>query len=124
MKPVLVNWTEFFMDSPIGGEQGLVEVLYFENLQMDPVSGMWKKLWSEIGEWTWLGELEDDLVGIFGMATRMGRWLGVLLEIIRWALWGVRGSDLMVKPGDFGHCRGDALRKCCHLALQLDEEGV
>ena len=34
------------------------------------------------------------------------------------------GGDLMVKPGSLSHCRGDALRKCCHLALQVDEEGV
>ena len=51
MKPVLVNWTEFFMESPIGGEQGVAEVFSFENFHMDPVSGMWKKLWSDIGEW-------------------------------------------------------------------------
>ena len=86
MKPVLVNWTEFFMESPIGGEQGLAEVFSFEKFQMDPVSGMWKKLWSEIGEWTWLGELEDDLVGIFGMAMRMGRRWGVFWETI---LYGI-----------------------------------
>ena len=29
-----------------------------------------------------------------------------------------------MKPGDFGHCLGDALRKCHHHALQEDEEGV
>ena len=33
-------------------------------------------------------------------------------------------GDLMVKPGNFCHSRGDAVRKCCHLTLQLDEEGV
>ena len=35
---------------------------------------------------------------------------------------GAGGGDLMVKPGDFCHCRGGALRKCFHLALRVDEE--
>ena len=30
----------------------------------------------------------------------------------------------MAKPGNFGHCRGGALHKCHHLALQVDEEGA
>ena len=29
-----------------------------------------------------------------------------------------------MKPGDFGHCQGDTLYKCCHQALQVDKEGV
>ena len=36
---------------------------------------------------------------------------------------GEGGNNLMLKPGDFGHCRGDALRKCHHLDLQVDGEG-
>ena len=31
---------------------------------------------------------------------------------------------MMAKPGNFGNCRGDTLRKCRHLALQVDEEDV
>ena len=34
------------------------------------------------------------------------------------------GGNSMVKPGDFCHFQGDALRKCCFLALQVDEEGA
>ena len=34
------------------------------------------------------------------------------------------GGNLMVKPGNFGHCQGDALRKFHPLDLQVDEEGV
>ena len=30
----------------------------------------------------------------------------------------------MVKPRNFCHLRGNALRKCRHLALQIDVEGV
>ena len=33
-------------------------------------------------------------------------------------------GDLMLKPGNFFHFQSNALRKCRHLALQVDEEGV
>ena len=34
------------------------------------------------------------------------------------------GGDLMVKQGNFCHCRGNDLHECHHLALQVEEEGI
>ena len=36
----LVNWIDFFIESPIGGERGVTGVFTLENIQMDPNSGM------------------------------------------------------------------------------------
>ena len=72
-----MKWTEFCMESPISGECGVAGVFSLEVFQMDPGSGMWKIFGRRLVNGPRMGELEDDLVGIFEISVSVGRWWGV-----------------------------------------------
>ena len=55
IKPGLVNWTEFCVECPIGGERGGVEGFSLKLFQMDPDRGCGRSFGQRFMNNPWLG---------------------------------------------------------------------